>query len=561
VRDYLPLVMKFHLQIGFIGESDESSFAVFSDASQAGSSTDVDATQAGSFANLCAGDATKIREILSSLLVGERSIFRLDPYIIAQIAAFHGCEHPASVDDHADRRSRLLHHFFSGSCVHHRSSSFETRGCSTFAVGFSSETDMVGYVLDVLLNADGRFLSTENLLTCAHLFDFVQDPSLTRGRKYLHDQLLQYRTDVEQRTLALPAMDVLCNDYQRLSKVTLFGLVSLHGLLVSKTETKQSFKEHLMSHITDGSCIHGDGVYEGCNSVLKYIHADTQPVHDVFELKIRLLEALRPRLKSLSLRRLLHIHGVSFENANSASQLRRVLKQYICLLKKSKQSDGGLSEIDKDREYVSLQASRRLLREQWPRVISDQIKDEVRKLFKESTSSEALQSFTCASCAEQCLVSERQTFAPDDIDLRILRRPDRRENDRGGLADHTWLSTDCHPDFIHGFDHYPQLQDILIAHEGVIEVDSGGLQIVLCHNCASSIKRGKLPATAIANHNFLGSVPPELQDLTVVEEAMIAHMIQSFPHVEPWLRTCKNAVESWPSDDRPVDVQSCQPMY
>ena len=39
------------------------------------------------------------------------------------------------------------------------------------------------------------------------------------------------------------------------------------------------------------------------------------------------------------------------------------------------------------------------------------------------------------------------------------------------------------------------------------------------------------------------------------------HMIQSFPHVEPWLRTCKNAVESWPSDDRPVDVQSCQPMY
>jgi hypothetical protein len=32
-------------------------------------------------------------------------------------------------------------------------------------------------------------------------------------------------------------------------------------------------------------------------------------------------------------------------------------------------------------------------------------------------------------------------------------------------------------------------------------------------------------------------------------------------HVEPRLRTCKNAVESWPSDDRPVDVQSCRPMH
>jgi len=539
VRDLSPVVMKFQLETGFIGESDGSSFAVFNDASQAGSSMDVDATQAGSFANLCAGDGTKVREVLHSLLVGERSMFRLNPYIVAQIAAFHGCELPVSLHDHAHRRSRLLLHFLSGSCVHHRCSSSATQGCSTFAVGFSSETDMVGYVLDVLLNADGRFLSTENLLSCVHLFGLVQDSSLIHGRNYLHDQLLQYRTDLEQHTHVLPAIDALCNDYRRLSKGTLFGLASFHGLLLSKTETKQSLKEHLMSHITNGSCVHGDGVYEGCNFVLKYIHADTQPVHDVFELKIRLLEALRPKLRSLSLRHLLHIHGVSFENANSLTELRRVLKQYICLLKKSKQSDdspphgylskkgkrSALSQLkkdDKDREYVSLQASRRLLRERWPPVISDQIKDEVRKLFKESTSSEALQSFTCASCAEQCLLSERQSFAPDDIDLRILQRPDRRENDRGGLADHTWLSTDCRPDFPHDFDHCPQLQDVLIAHEGITELDSGGLQISLCRDCASSIKRGKLPATAIANHNFLGSVPPELQDLTIVEEAMIA---------------------------------------
>jgi hypothetical protein len=40
-------------------------------------------------------------------------------YIIAQIAAFHGCEHPASLDDHSDSRSRLLFHFLSGSCVLH----------------------------------------------------------------------------------------------------------------------------------------------------------------------------------------------------------------------------------------------------------------------------------------------------------------------------------------------------------------------------------------------------------------------------------------------------------
>ena len=75
VREISPVLTKFHSKISFIGESSGSSFAVFSDASQAGSSTEVDATQAGSFANLCAGDATKIREVLYSLLVGGRSMF------------------------------------------------------------------------------------------------------------------------------------------------------------------------------------------------------------------------------------------------------------------------------------------------------------------------------------------------------------------------------------------------------------------------------------------------------------------------------------------------------
>jgi len=50
VREYSPVLIKFHLKICFIGESDGSSFAAFSDAPQAGASMDVDATQAGSLA-------------------------------------------------------------------------------------------------------------------------------------------------------------------------------------------------------------------------------------------------------------------------------------------------------------------------------------------------------------------------------------------------------------------------------------------------------------------------------------------------------------------------------
>jgi hypothetical protein len=76
----------------------------------------------------------------------------------------------------------------------------------------------------------------------------------------------------------------------------------LHGLLVSQTAKWESFNEQLMLHITDGSCICGDRCMK---DVTWYCHDDAQPVHDVLELKIRLLEALGPKLKSLPLHCLL----------------------------------------------------------------------------------------------------------------------------------------------------------------------------------------------------------------------------------------------------------------
>jgi len=64
--------------------------------------------------------------------------------------------------------------------------------------------------------------------------------------------------------------------------------------------TRENLKEQLVLYITDGSCIHGDQVFKGCNLVLKYNHGDMQPVYDILELKIRLLEALGPMVVATS---------------------------------------------------------------------------------------------------------------------------------------------------------------------------------------------------------------------------------------------------------------------
>ena len=65
----------------------------------------------------------------------------------------------------------------------------------------------------------------------------------------------------------------------------------------------------------------------------------------------------------------------------------------------------------------------------------------------------------------------------------------------------------------------------MLDPDGVI-VDSAsgvnGIQLLLCKQCFSTVKRKKIPALSLANSMYLGPVPSELKDLTPIEEAMIA---------------------------------------
>ena len=67
------------------------------------------------------------------------------------------------------------------------------------------------------------------------------------------------------------------------------------------------------------------------------------------------------------------------------------------------------------------------------------------------------------------------------------------------------------------------LKDLLLDPDGVLIPPNGGSPILsLCSVCHSSLKNNKLPPLCLANKLFLGPVPEELKNLTVIEEAMIA---------------------------------------
>ena len=67
------------------------------------------------------------------------------------------------------------------------------------------------------------------------------------------------------------------------------------------------------------------------------------------------------------------------------------------------------------------------------------------------------------------------------------------------------------------------LANLMIDPNGVtLESAECDISLQLCVRCHSSLQKGKLPRLAIANLNVLGSVPPEMKDMTMVEEMLIA---------------------------------------
>jgi hypothetical protein len=62
--------------------------------------------------------------------------------------------------------------------------------------------------------------------------------------------------------------------------------------------------------------------------------------------------------------------------------------------------------------------------------------------------------------------------------------------------------------------------NIMIDPAGII--DSGSC-VSVCHACQKSLKSNKLPPESLANHRWVGFVPPQLYDLTWMEELLIGH--------------------------------------
>jgi hypothetical protein len=75
---------------------------------------------------------------------------------------------------------------------------------------------------------------------------------------------------------------------------------------------------------------------------------------------------------------------------------------------------------------------------------------------------------------------------------------------------------------------------------GITQETDGFWNLNICRLlCNMSPEDGEIPLAALANYRWLGPVPPELQDLTFMEERVIAQATSQSPR---WENTTDSAL-------------------
>lgn len=435
--------------------------------------------------------------------------------------------HGISSDSYSlnDCRTLLVRHLFTGSCVtlkdktncHASGARRDLTACRYFATDFATAREMSAVVVETTVSAKEYSMPKEYLVKITRCLCLpVEALSCKRTvRTQCIDALIRWRqnsaSDDAVHSHHISASDTIRN-MEKYSKLEVQALAIQHGLEISPRAKADAIREIVREHLVMGKCISQDGqsARVGCKSAIDNLeHVDNYDDDGSrLDLQIRLLSSVVSTIQLKPLRKLLTLHGVPFEPSFSLRMLRSRLRRHIKMLIKGKQVSVKQAVED----------GKANIRDKWPSLVPNDLKSKIVHNFRERTSKEALSSFTCASCAEKCLNRDSRSLELDEIDPNLLARPDRRVY-RNNIVDPMWLDLDCVAPEIPIVNGESSL---LLDAAGLITDDGGKTRLLLCITCFNDLRQNRTPALSIANHNFIGGIPEQLKDLTVVEEAMIA---------------------------------------
>lgn len=424
-------------------------------------------------------------------------------------------------------RNAILRHYLSGNCHDNASQSKSHPRCRSSAVedvrlndvstcaniskSFESHYELSSAIFRFLIESDD--VTTDHLLQVVMALGIFIPPSLPYPRQFCHDVLQTYDHE-SNRIDGFPVLpECLFSSFEKMKKKDLYAICIQHGISSIENDKVDDLKTLIISHFSSGQCaIIRPGFHSqpsGCRAICLEYSSKTTDDCTSLALQIHLLELGSKSMSRNSLRRLLHMYNVEFSITDKVSRLRRLVKTYITKLRKGKRVINRSEareqrHVEEKSQHDSILAD---IQAKWPQLVSPQLKTQILDMFMEETCSQTLLTFTCASCSAEYPKSKQRSVSPHAIDLSLLSKP----------SDYpSCLSLPTLPSTL------MKNSNLLLDPAGMFEDKDQNIMLMLCPECHGALRKGKVPALSLANKTYLGPIPDELRDLTVIEEAMIA---------------------------------------
>ena len=385
----------------------------------------------------------------------------------------------------------VLHHLFSGSCATRR----DVPACHAIAQGYTTSIGVahkLGSILCSMYAYNDITLDTFRLCCQSIGIDTSE-----YGRQLVGKLKMKIKA-WEPLSRCCDTLDII-NCLETLGRRSLVELASFHGLDLLTADLNDA-RDAIVNHLLIGECTKVSGVL--CISTLPCSPAATTSD----DLTLSILDGVLRTATKKPMVRALRSLSLAHSSADSISMHRKILRKHITDLRARIRSNRVHTLTGNNATHDALAEVAR----SWPQRVSHSQKAAIVHDFRSTTSTYALKSFTCASCAERVRQSKCRDRVLSDININVLRNT-------AGRMEHNTVPTDPHLPFQSG-----PLAGVLVDPAGVHENEDGLLSLSLCPPCDSALSRKKLPRFALANLNVIGDVPPELKDLTVVEEMLVA---------------------------------------
>ena len=310
-----------------------------------------------------------------------------------------------------ERQTAILTHLLNGKCA----SIPSTPLCKSLAHEYPSMVHLSYLLQSLLLAAHQNKLIPPEIfvLSCASIGLLATTTRPVRELQSKLQQKLRHRGPLIE----------CCDTFDMLNRVEFLGngflseLASLHGI-ESDFSTKDDARDAVVHHIVTGACDNEGGELCAFVGSASTVRTDQRKPVD---FQIRILEGVLGTANRKIFSRILRVLDVPHSPADSIAVLRSSLRRQCAYLRNCRQTvrtqhHGPNLQEDHNAAFVSAA-------EAWPRRISHVEKTNMIREVRSLTSSNALRSFTCASCAERVRDAKRTDVSLTDINVELLRPP------------------------------------------------------------------------------------------------------------------------------------------